>query len=193
MIVPHRWHKRWFFNVLLLALSAGCATVTAPPVGPDGFVLRGKLAVVEGERSVSARFLWRQTGDTFAIDLWGPFGQGQMHLDGDRRELVLRDAAGNVLTRGSHEAVMQAQLGWSLPLAVLPDWVRGRPHAGLPSANRATDAEGRLTSFTQLDWTVALGRWRPSEKSSAGREMPHQVSARRGVHRVRLAISDWQF
>jgi outer membrane lipoprotein LolB len=190
---PDRWPKRWIFNVLLLVLSAGCATLPAPPSGPDGFVLRGKLAVVEGEQSITARFLWRQTGEAFSIDLWGPFGQGQMRLEGDHRELVLRDAAGNVLTRGSHEEVMQAQLGWSLPLVVLPDWVQGRPYPGEPSADRATDASGRLSSFSQLDWSVALGRWRPTEKSSAGREMPHQVNARRGVYRVRLAISDWQF
>jgi len=190
---PYGRHKRWIFNVLLLVLSTACATVTIPPVGPDGFVLRGKLSVVEGEQSVSARFLWRQTGDRFAIDLWGPFGQGQMRLEGDGQELVLRDTAGNVLTRGSHEAVMRAQLGWSLPLEVLPDWVQGRPYPALPFADRATDAEGRLASFTQLDWTVALGRYRSTEKSSAGRDMPHQINAQRGVYRVRLAISDWQF
>jgi len=190
---PDRQHKHWIFNVLLLVLCAGCAGVEMAPPAPDGFVLRGKLAVVEGEQSVSARFIWRQTGDTFAIDLWGPFGQGQMRLEGDHDELVLRDAAGAVLTRGSHEAVMQAQLGWSLPLAVLPDWVQGRPYPGLPSADRATDAEGRLASFRQLDWTVALGRYRSGEKSSAGRDMPHQVNARRGIYRVRLAISEWQF
>lgn len=192
MILPWLRHKRWIFNALLLALCAGCATVTAPPA-PGGFVVRGKLAVVEDEQSVTARFLWRQTGEQFAIDLWGPFGQGQLRLEGNGRELALLDASGQVLTRGSHEEVMRAQLGWTLPLAVLPDWVQGRPHPGLASTDRATDAEGRLTSFRQLDWTVAIGRWRPAEKSSAGREMPHQVNARRGVYRVRLAISEWQF
>jgi outer membrane lipoprotein LolB len=190
---PPGRHKHWIFNALLLLICTGCASVAIPPAGPDGFVLRGKLAVVEEGRSVSARFLWRQTGDSFAIDLWGPLGQGQMRLEGDARELVLRDAGGNVLTRGAHEEVMRAQLGWSLPLAVLPDWVRGRPHPGLPSTNRATDAEGHVASFSQLDWTVVLGRWRPTENSSAGRDMPHRISAQRGIYRVRLAISDWQF
>ena len=192
MSFPDRWHKRWIFNVFLVLLSAGCASVTVPPPAPEGFVVRGKLAVVEGEQSVSARFIWRQTGSAFSIDLWGPFGQGQMRLEGDGRELILRDAAGAVLTRGTSDEVMRAQLGWTLPLDVLPEWVQGRPHPGLPSTDRATDAHGRLASFRQLDWTVALGRYGQPKKVSAGREMPYQVSARRGIYRVRLAISDWQ-
>ncbi len=192
MSFPDRRYKRWIFNVFLLVLSTGCAGVAVPPPAPEGFVLRGKLAVVEGEQSVSARFIWRQTGAAFSIDLWGPFGQGQMRLEGDGRELILRDAAGQVLTRGTGDEVMRAQLGWSLPLAVLPEWVQGRPHPGLPSTDRATDPEGRLTSFRQLEWTVALGRYGPPKKASAGREMPHQVNARQGIYRVRLAISEWQ-
>jgi outer membrane lipoprotein LolB len=189
---PGRWHNRWIFNVFLFVLCAGCASVTVPPPGPEGFVVRGKLAVVEGEQSVSARFIWRQTGEAFRIDLWGPFGQGQMRLEGDGRELVLRDAAGEVLTRGTSDEVMRGRLGWTLPLTVLPEWVQGRPHPGLPSSDRATDAEGRLASFRQLDWTVALGRYGAPKNVSSGRKMPHQVSARRGIYRVRLAISEWQ-
>ena len=192
MSFPDWRHKHWIFNVLLVLLSAGCAGVAVVPPAPEGFVLRGKLAVVEGEQSVSARFLWRQTGAAFTIDLWGPFGQGQLRLESDGRELILRNAAGAVLTRGAPEEVMRAELGWSLPLAVLPEWVQGRPHSGDPVADQVKDADGRLESFRQLDWTVALGRYRPTEKSSAGREMPYQVSATRGGHRVRLAISEWQ-
>jgi outer membrane lipoprotein LolB len=185
--------KRWIIKALLVLLAAGCATVRVPPPDPGGFVLRGKLAVVEGEQSVSARFLWRQTGEAFSIDLWGPFGQGQMRLEGDRHELVLLDGTGAVLIRGSHEAVMQQQLGWSLPLAVLPDWVQGRPHPGLPVAGRQEDGAGRLERFIQLDWAVSLGRYRRLDAASSGREIPYQVSANRGAYRVRLAISDWQF
>jgi outer membrane lipoprotein LolB len=185
--------KRWLIKALLILLAAGCATVRAPPADPGGFLLRGKLAVVDGEQSVSARFLWRQSGEAFRIDLWGPFGQGQMRLEGDRHELVLLDGAGAVLTRGSHEAVMQQQLGWSLPLAVLPDWVQGRPHPGLPVASLQADDTGRLERFTQLDWAVSLGRYRLPNAAGSGRAVPYQVSANRGVYRVRLAISEWQF
>jgi outer membrane lipoprotein LolB len=193
--LPDRRHKRWIFNVLLLVVGVavgGCTTTPVTPPAPGGFLLRGKLAVVDGSESVSARFLWQQTGDEFRIDLWGPFGQGQMRLEGDTDELVLRDAAGKVLTRGSHEDVMRTQLGWTLPLAVLPLWIQGRPHPGVSVTGSASDAAGHLEQFHQLDWAVVLGRWGPAKNPSAGREMPHRVSATRGVYRVRLAISEWQ-
>jgi outer membrane lipoprotein LolB len=194
---PDRSHagslKLFLAGLLLALISAGCASLRVPPPEPGGFILRGKLAVVEGDQSVSARFLWRQSGDHFAIDLWGPLGQGQLRLEGDQHELVLFDGAGGVLTRGSHEAVMAAQLGWTLPLAVLPAWVQGRPDPTLPTADSRTDGDGRLESFSQLDWAISLGRYRAIEKASGDRNMPHLVSARRGVYRVRLAISEWQF
>lgn len=196
MSLLHNRAKRWICNALLLLLAAGCAGRLPPPEA-GGFVLRGKLAVVEGDQSVSARFLWRQSGDRFAIDLWGPMGQGQMRLEGDREELVLRDASGAVATRGPHESVMTAQLGWSLPLAVLPDWVQGRPYPGIPVSETEQDASGRLAAFRQLDWHVHFDRFRPVSGAPAdapeATERPHQVDARRGIYRVRLAISEWQF
>jgi len=185
--------KLFLIGLLATLISTGCASLRVPPPEAGGFVLRGKLAVVEGDQSVSARFLWRQSGERFSIDLWGPLGQGQLRLEGDQHELVLFDGAGGVLTRGSHEAVMAAQLGWTLPLAVLPAWVQGRPHPTLPTADSRTDGDGRLEGFSQLDWAISLGRYRAIEKASGDRSMPHLVSATRGVYRVRLAISEWQF
>jgi outer membrane lipoprotein LolB len=187
-------------------LLAGCAaTPPAPPSGApavDDFELAGKLAVVDGANSVSARFRWRQTDDRFAIELWGPLGQGRLRLEGDGRTLRVLDAAGGVLTEGPHEAVMQRELGWTLPLAVLPDWVRGRPHAGMAATAEKTDDVGRLVGFRQLDWSVELGRWSPAPATRATAaqerveqqalpERPARISASRGQYRVRVAVSDW--
>lgn len=187
-------------------LLAGCATTRpALPSGApsiDDFELAGKLAVVDGANSVSARFRWRQTDDRFAIELWGPLGQGRLRLEGDGRTLRVLDAEGGVLTEGPHETVMQRELGWTLPLAVLPDWVRGQPHAGMAATARKTDDRGRLVGFRQLDWSVELARWSPAPaihatatQAAAGQqglpERPARISATRGQYRVRVAVSDW--
>ena len=85
----------------------------------EDFQLRGKLGVVEGRESFSARFLWRQRGPGFTIDLWGPLGQGRVRLSGDAQRIAVLDGNGVVLSEGDHAEVMHAHLGWALPLAVL--------------------------------------------------------------------------
>ncbi len=185
-----------FFLLLLAGAVAGCATVRSPGPAPGGFELRGKMGIVRGDESYSARFLWRQDGSDFSIDLWGPLGQGRVLLTGRRDFLELRDGDGTVVSSGTPESVMQRHLGWSLPLAVLPEWVRGRP-APSPAASALTwDTAGQLSGFTQLGWQVELARYaQHSDSGGAGGSpllLPHRVTASQGSYRVRLAVSDWR-
>ncbi len=189
---PGSESKSLFFIVFLFSWLAGCATLKAPSVAPGGFELRGKLGISEPQQNFSARFLWRQRGPDFTIDLWGPFGQGRVQLAGNARELTLLDGDGKVITRGEHEVVMRDNLGWSIPLAVLPDWVQGRPDPDWPAEVEKRDESGHLTAFRQLDWQVDLGRYQETGDGPQARRMPHRVTARRGEYRVRLAISGWQ-
>lgn len=203
-------------RLVLLAFSAGllvgCAALPQPgPAG--GFVLRGKLGVVDARDSFSARFLWQQQGDAFDIELWGPLGQGRVRLTGRDGSMALVEGDGTVIDSGTPDAVMRRHLGFSLPMAVLPAWVRGAPAAGHRVSGRVVDGDGRLTAFRQLGWTVALERFGAVEGGdvpvSAGAGpaatpastptatpatlLPHRITASRGDYRVRLAVSDWQF
>jgi outer membrane lipoprotein LolB len=182
--------------VFLTLWLSGCAALRGPgalpALEPGGFELRGKLGVSDAAESFSARFLWRQQGPDFNIDLWGPFGQGRVQLIGDERELTLLDGDGAVITRGPHETVMRRNLGWSLPLRVLPAWVQGRPDAHWPAREEIRDDAGHLTAFSQLDWEVQLERFARPDGVSTDRELPYRVTAQRGPYRVRLAISEWR-
>lgn len=185
---------RNFLVFLVLSVLAGAGCVSLPDVGPaaGGFHLRGKLGIVYPADSFSARFLWRQQRSAFTIDLWGPLGQGRVQLSGDDDYLELRNGDGEVISAGDADAVMRRHLGWSLPLDVLPQWVRGRPAPGVPVSGRGKDAEGRLRTFTQLGWTVELERYQQVADGDSESFLPHRVTARRGDERVRLAISEWQ-
>ncbi len=190
---PPRYESKSLYLVAFLVhLVVGCASQERPAVAPGGFELRGKLGVTEPQESFSARFLWRQQGSDFSIDLWGPFGQGRVRLMGNAREMTLLDGDGSVITRGEHEAVMRSNLGWSLPLGVLPDWVQGRPASDLPVQLQTHDDTGRLTAFRQLDWQVELDRFREAGDQRPARLLPYRVTAQRGAYRVRLAISEWR-
>lgn len=180
--------KHLVFNAFLLLAVSACASLRGPEPEAGGFVLRGKLGIVQDAESFSARFLWQQQGPDFTIDLWGPLGQGRVQLAGSERRLELRDSDGSVISAGAPDTVMRQQLGWSLPLTVLPQWVQGQPARGKPVSAAERDAQGRFTAFRQLGWQVTVERY----SEVAGGVRPHRVTASREGSRVRLAISDWR-
>ena len=162
-------------------------------------MLTGKVGVREANESFSANLLWHQMGEAFEIDLWGPLGQGRVKLVKKDGEISLESDKG-VLARGEPEAVMQAHLGWSLPLEVLPAWVQGGPVAHIPATDLSQDDAGRVLGFRQLGWSVELERYQ-SVPVAAGpgagaavveRQLPRRVTATREDARVRLVISEWR-
>ncbi|NIP16221.1 MAG: outer membrane lipoprotein LolB [Pseudomonadales bacterium] len=174
-----------------MSVCTSCTSISPPVDGPADFELRGKAGVVDGAESFSARFIWRQYGSAFSIDLWGPLGQGRVRLDGDERRLAIVDGSGAVLSEGPHADVMRAHLGWSLPLDVLPSWVLGTPGDGTGAGDRQYDDDGRLVGFEQLDWSVAYARHSEVQTLRGPRWLPGRITATRGDYRVRLSISDW--
>lgn len=164
-----------------------------PPLGEDleaDFRLRGKIGV-RGQsstgRAFSASFDWIQAGDAFAIELWGPFGQGRTRLTGDHETLTVTDAHGVTLAGESPEAIMEAHLGWLAPVTVLQHWIRGRLAPGRRANALDRDADGHLTRFKQLGWTVELSRWR---ESVAG-PVPGRIRATRDGRRITVVCKEW--
>lgn len=166
-----------------LVLLCGCAGVPVEPEGAD-FEVDGKVGVIEGERSFSARFSWRQNGSRYAIDVWGPLGQGTTRLRGDSHRLQVIDGDGAPLVTGHPQTVMRQQLGWSLPLPVMRWWLSGRPAPLGAVSGRETDARGRLTAFSQHGWQVAYPRFELID----GVALPRRMVAQRPGYRVRIVI-----
>ncbi len=166
-------------------LLAGCVSFPPPPPEAD-FSIRGKIGVVDGGESWSARFAWRQFGERLEIDLWGPLGQGQTSLHGTLDRLQVTDADGDVRASGSPEALMLSELGWSLPLSLLLDWLQGRPSVKAPVADATSDPKGSLAGFRQLGWQVRLERARTAPAHSP----PRRITAEKPGYRVRVAVSD---
>lgn len=180
---------------LFCLFASGCAGLPGPPETPETFVLTGKVGVRQADESFSANLLWHQIGEGFEIDLWGPLGQGRVKLVKKDGEISLESDRG-VLARGEPEAVMQAHLGWSLPLAVLPAWVQGGPLAGVAATGLEEDAEGRVSGFEQLGWQVALERYQRVpigvDEGAGSRDLPRRITATRDDARVRLVVSEWR-
>ena len=183
----------FLFTLYGATALSGCAV--APPLGEGlaaDFRLRGKIGVRDDTgngTAFSASFDWVQAGSAYAIELWGPFGQGRTRLDGDDSTLTVTDGRGAVLAGESPQALMREHLGWSAPVNVLQHWIRGRPAPGHRANVLDLDADGRAKRFEQLGWTVELSRWR----DSVAGPVPGRVRATRQDRRITIVCKEWLF
>ncbi|HEY5291976.1 MAG TPA: lipoprotein insertase outer membrane protein LolB [Burkholderiales bacterium] len=170
-------------------LLAGCATVAEQPepTGPigDAFHLSGRVSVKYGAEAASGKIAWQHdaAGDDLLFST--PLGQGVARI-------VRRDGLASLTTSDQKvyqasdvETLTQQVLGWRLPLAGLPDWVRGRAAAGAPAQTRL-DGSQRLAELRQSGWLVEFLDY----KSENGPPVLLRLS-REDVE-IRLVIDQWQ-
>ena len=180
-------HKPLFLKLFLLLVLTGCVSVPQRQE-TDQFQILGKISVRDTQDHFSSRFSWIQTEIGYQIELWGPLGQGRTRLHGDDKLLTITDSAGKVQVEGPPAEVMRTNLGWELPLEVLPQWMLGRPADGHQVEGRNFDEEGVLVEFYQLGWHVLYDRFSQGE----GPARPGRIDAVRGEYRIRLIVSQWQ-
>jgi outer membrane lipoprotein LolB len=182
----------WF--VVVLVTIAGCSLLhptpkmSAPDVG--GFVVKGRLAVHQGDDGFASTFLWQHAPDRDEVDLWGPLGQGHSRLVGDAKEVTVYTAKGEVYREASAEAGMERWLGFTLPLDALTHWIRGEPAPDYPTTEQTTDGNGDLTVLEQLSWRIEFSGYSARDDR---RRLPTRIVAVRGDTKVTLLPLEWSF
>ncbi len=83
------------------------------------------------------------------------------------------------------EGLTEQVLGWRLPLAGLPDWVRGRAAAGAPVQTRVDGAQ-RLAELRQSGWRVEFLDY------EAASGLPKRLRLTRADVEIRLVIDQWR-
>jgi outer membrane lipoprotein LolB len=182
-----------WFAVVLVTL-AGCSLLrpspelSVPDVG--GFVVKGRLAVRQGDDAFSSSFIWQHAVGHDEIELWGPMGQGRSRLVGDPDQVTIYTAKGEVLREPDPEAGMKRWLGFSLPLSAMTHWIVGERAPGFPTADLISDANGDLTLLEQLTWRIEFSGYRTRDD---GRRLPGRIIAIRGDVKVTLLPGEWSF
>lgn len=198
-------HLRHLIAIGCLALLSGCAGLTshetlsgqgnpaqwqahkAQASQLNGWQISGKVGIRSPRESGSATLFWLQRQDYFDIRLAGPMGRGAARLTGRPGAVSLDAANQGQFQAESAEALLQQQLGWSLPVAHLFWWIRGLPAED--SKSRLTlDSESRLAKLEQDDWQVEYlsyveqnGYWLPERMKLHGANLD-----------ITLVIKDWQ-
>ena len=160
----------------------------APVEAPERLVfeLQGRIGVRSPDTAFSASFNWRQhDNDAFEIALWGPLGQGRTQIEGDAQRVTLVTAKGERFEDVDPQRLMDAELGWSVPVRAMSAWVRGQAAAPYAIADVSRDDSGNLTAFSQLGWSVTL-------RLADGESLPTRVVVADELTKVTVVCREWK-
>ncbi|MCH9673938.1 MAG: lipoprotein insertase outer membrane protein LolB [Gammaproteobacteria bacterium] len=195
---------RGFVAALLLALGvAGCTSAPPKPTSVgnpqqtwlarqqlleevDEWSAVGRIAISSRAESWSASIRWQQKGDSYQIDLSGPFGQGAARIVGRAGLVELHAADGTVRRARSAEGLLQREIGWRVPLSGFRYWVLGRSAPELGPANERIDAYGRLEELEQAGWTT-----RYESYDDATLAMPNRLVVSSNGVEAKLIVKRW--
>jgi len=185
-----------FFAVLLSA----CSTVEPLP-SDDGtpeqhqdslkgfhhWFISGRAAIQNGVESWHVNLLWLQQADDYQIRLFGPFGSGQVQLNGNPARVELLTSADERYMASDADQLLYEKTGVRMPVNELRYWLVGKSS---PNGHKEAryDRHGRLTLLQQ-------GEWRVQYKSYTlvnGLVLPSKIFAKKDDLDVRLVIDAWQ-
>jgi outer membrane lipoprotein LolB len=185
-----------------LALLAGCAEFMPRPAGPaqsvqaaawearvarlnprNTFALTGRIAVQHAGQGGQARMQWDQAGETFALRLSAPLGQGAYAMIGNEAEVTLKAPDGHSYSARDLDSLMATHLQWSLPVAGARYWVRGLPVPDHPMTQLNLDAEGRMLDLAQDGWRISVLEYQD--------DLPRKLFLLGDKLQLRIVITAW--
>ncbi len=151
------------------------------------WAFNGRVAVRDAQaEGWSASLSWKQKDEHYDIKLAGALGQGGVRIHGDGGQAVM-DAADQPSQRAENpEALMQAQLGWHVPVGSFKYWLKGQPAPQV--FERELDHLGRLARLQQDGWKIIYKRYARVN----GVELPRKLEMSNHRLRVRLVIDQWR-
>ena len=175
---------------LVVSLVSGCASTAFAPSSAvpsrealDRFSLEGRFSLSQDSKNYSGRLRWTYRGVSSELLLSSPFGQGIAEIVTDARGAQLKTGDGKIFKAPDAGGLTQEVLGYSLPLGLLADWVRGRAEAG----EKHLDALGRLAHLRHDGWRVEYS-YGDSDPASPPVRI---VAQRNGDFELRLLIEEW--
>lgn len=187
---------------LSMLLLAACAQMLPMPQRPANawtapdwqyWSLRGRIAVHAGAEGWQAGLNWRQTGESFRLELTGPLGQGAVRMQGDAEGVALERADGQRDWAPDADALLARNTGWTLPVTGLRHWIRGRAVPDRP-AQWEWAADGLPRRLRQDGWIIRYTEFR--EQAGLGM-LPRRIDLERDSQRdddgirARVLIDGW--
>lgn len=155
----------------------------------DHWQVQGKMGLRIPNNSGSMYFNWKQEGDTWAIHLSGPLGQGATWIKGNGQTVSLQAGDKLPIYADSAEQLMQRSLGWSLPIRSLHYWIRGFPDPATAFDSIEKDQDNNLSRLSQSGWNIVYSRYQEKD----GWTLPQKIIATNDDIRATIIIKNWRF
>ncbi len=150
--------------------------------------LNASIAAHGEEGAWDARVLWQQAGNQYRIDLYGPLGQGAIHLAGDPSGVTLDTAEGKRYQAHDPDNLLRNNTGLILPLKQLYYWIRGLPAPDTQVSAAEYNAQIDLQTLTQNGWHISYVKYMEQD----GLRLPKKLNLQNDDYYARIVISNWQ-
>ncbi len=187
-----------------MALLASCSTIqpvnTAPPATEpasykvhllklqsiEQFKLKGRIGVQTEARGFSGSMLWLHQPSNDDIALFSPLGSQVASILANPGHVRLINSDGAEYHETSAERLTQKNLGWSLPMNGLSDWVLGRPN-NTPINFIQWDDAGHISRLHQDGWEIEFSQYTTTDNTS----LPGRIFLRSPKVNLKFVVESW--
>lgn len=187
----------WSLVPFLLVLTA-CAPREVRPPGDwmerreqlfaayPAWMVAGRIGLSDGRRQGSLSFDWRAEGEHHRIGLRTGVGGKQWRLEFGPGYALLEGSDVDQLIGVSPDPLVEAAVGWPIPVTLMTDWIRGLPAP--PGASLSFDNDGTLSGLIYDGWELQYTRYREYFENL----LPQRLEANSGPNRVRIVVGSWE-
>ncbi len=199
-IVPSMKMRALLFILLSVALSACAPKHLSPPyhyVLPavrqtqlsalSDWDIQGSFSLQQPGQSVVANYRWLQRGEHYDLQIRSSLNWVSVVIEGDAHQVSLQRSATQTVWARTPEALMQAELGWQLPISNLQYWIRGLPAPGPYEARY--DAYGHLSELKQQGWIIQYEDYKVWKFG----DMPSLLRFSNEAWKAKIRVKHWEF
>lgn len=148
--------------------------------------MQGRIGVQTEGKGFSGSSNWQHDGQSDNISLFSPLGAQVATIKTAPDGVTLVTEDGKTYRAADVETLTLQNLGWSLPMRGLPDWILGRPAASMIKEQQWDEA-GRLTRLKQDGWDIEYSQYIEIN----GYQLPTKVTLRSPKLNLKLVIERW--
>lgn len=144
------------------------------------------------KESLHGKFDWKQTADYTVITLFSPLGQTVARIEVSPGATTFVSPGHAPRSAGNAEELIRSELGWTLPVSGLRNWLQGCATDTQGHAFRATPVSNQV--ITNDGWQINYVTW--SEEPPA--TLPKRIDLTKGSRdtrdvdiQLKLVIDEW--